>query len=133
MPEIPDWIDSLVDRVARHLIAENQLGPLGIRFREEEDGSWEVVIHPTPVELVGGAEDGAVVSPSFTFDLEGLRGEFAKVNAVGVSSHGMYEDEDSYFWVAGRWDDRTLTLRVLLKPPEDEEPGSKLNVAQRDE
>ncbi|MCC6156397.1 MAG: hypothetical protein IT367_21700 [Candidatus Hydrogenedentes bacterium] len=133
MPDVPEWIDTLVESVARHLTAAGPLGPLGVRFREEDDGDWEVVIHPTPVELVGGASDGAVFSPAFEINLEGLRAEFEKLTAMVISSHGLYEDEDSYCRIEGTWQGRPLTLRFLLKPPEDEEPGSKMKVDEREE
>lgn len=133
MTNVPDWIDALADSVASHLTTASQLGPLGVRFREEDDGSWEVVIHPTPVELIGGAADGAVFSPAFTVDLEGLRNDFQPVAKAGVSSHGLYEDEGPYLWIEGRWQDKPMTLRILLSPPDNEAPGSKLDMTGRAE
>jgi len=133
MSEIPDWIDPLAELVAGFLTSTSQLGPLGIRFREEEPGTWEVVIYPTPVELIGGAADGATFAPAFTVDVEGLRKEFEPVRKCGVSSHGIYEDESGYFWIEGKWNNLPMTLRILLAPPENEAPGSKLDMNRREE
>lgn len=132
MPDVPEWIDTLVECVAKHFTVTGELGPLGVRFRQEDDGEWEVVVHPTPVELVGGASDGAVFFPNFEVNLEGLRSEFTRIDDFVVCSHGLYEDEDAYCRLAGVWQGRPLTLRLLLKPPENEEPGSKMKVDDRD-
>lgn len=132
-PVLPPWIDEMVDVVAAHLAAEHDLGPLGIRFRRLDGGRWEVVVHPTPVELVGGASDGAVVSPSFSVDIESLRAEFDRVDGCGLSSHGMFEDESAFLWIDGVYDGRDITLRLLTEPPENEAPGSRYDVNQRDE
>jgi hypothetical protein len=132
-PALPDWIDELVDVAAAHLAAESELGPLGIRFRQLDSGRWEVVVHPTPVEVVGGASDGAVVSPVFSVDVESLRAEFEQVEGCGLSSHGMFEDEGAFLWIDGVYAGHELTLRLLLAPPDDEAPGSRLDVNRRED
>lgn len=132
-PELPDWIDELVDVVAAHLSADGELGPLGIRFRQLDSGRWEVVVHPTPVEVVGGASDGAVVHPMFSVDVESLRSEFDQVQGCGLSSHGMFEDEGAFLWIDGSYNEHELTLRLLLAPPDDEAPGSRYDVNRRED
>ncbi|MEK6238921.1 MAG: hypothetical protein N2C14_29755 [Planctomycetales bacterium] len=39
----------------------------------EADGLYEVLVYPTPVELMGGAQDGGTATPSFSADLAALR------------------------------------------------------------
>jgi hypothetical protein len=51
--------------------------PLGFRFREE-DGAWDVLVYPPPVELVGGAHEGGVASPCFSLNLERVRAAFGR-------------------------------------------------------
>jgi hypothetical protein len=76
------------------------MGPLGLRYAEE-DGFWELTVYPTPVELVGGARDGAVVAPWFSLDLEQLRAAFAPVTALSWNA-----------WVSTSPKGRTSTSRV---------------------
>jgi hypothetical protein len=71
-PDVSDFLESLFATVAAGLTPESPMGPLGFRWRDEED-FWEIDAYPTPVELIGGAADGAVVTPGFSLDLEYLR------------------------------------------------------------
>src|SRR5262249_14255301 len=61
--EVPRWLEGLVDVVGEAMDAQSPLGPLGFLYREEE-GFWEIDVYATPVEVVGGADDGAVVLPA---------------------------------------------------------------------
>ena len=63
----------------------NPMGPLGCRY-DNEDGLWQIDLYPTPIELVGGAADGAVVVPGFILDIDTLRGLFDRVDAVSWES-----------------------------------------------
>ena len=74
------WLRGLVEAVAGCMEADSPMGPLGYRYGEE-DGLWQIDLYPTPVELVGGADDGEVVAPGFTLDIEQLRGLFDRVAA----------------------------------------------------
>lgn len=64
----PAWLDDLLGAVANCVKADSPMGPLGLRYLEEE-GFWEIWIYPTPVELVGGRHDGEIVALGFSFDL----------------------------------------------------------------
>jgi len=75
---LPEWIGELVAHVAVNMESAGVPGPLGMQYGRE-DGFWQVTVFPQPVEQVGGADDGAVVSPGFTLDLEELRSIFEKV------------------------------------------------------
>jgi hypothetical protein len=70
--ELPDWLTVLVDLMVDCIEVESPAGRLGVRWGHDQD-AWEVTIYPTPIELVGGAADGEVVTPGFTLDLERLR------------------------------------------------------------
>jgi hypothetical protein len=121
----PLWLDSLVNAVGESLAPDSLMGPLGILYRVE-DGFWEVDIFPTPVELVGGAEDGAVVSPAYSLDLEHLRSVIGRVEDFGWNALGRAEGGGPFVWIEGNYQGHALLLRVLAQAPEGEEPGAKL-------
>ena len=124
MPEVPAWLESLVEAVAGGMTAQGPPGPLGFRYREEE-GAWDVFVYPLPVELVGGAHDGGVVSPGFSLDLEGLRSRFGRVDAFDWDAHGVGPDDGPAIAIEGLYQGHEVWLRVLAFAPEDEEPGMK--------
>ncbi len=101
MPDVPEWIDTLVEGVARHLTAAGPLGPLGVRFREEDDGDWEVVAAKTgtgwnalfriPIALVGAPKRGGtvnIVTHALDVDDSGSR------LAMGSTTGGLWTSED---------------------------------------
>ena len=72
-----EWLDSLLDDLGTCISAESPMAGLSLLHREE-DGFWEVDVFPDAIELVGGANDGAVVNPLFSIDLERFRLLFRK-------------------------------------------------------
>ena len=55
------WLESLIETVAN--CSESQASPFKIGYRYSEDGGfWEVLVYLIPVQLVGGAEGGAIIS-----------------------------------------------------------------------
>jgi hypothetical protein len=106
------------------------MGPLGYWWREEE-GLWEFTVFPTPVELVGGSVDGAVVAPGFHLDLEQLRAAFERVVDFGWNALGVVDPDGPYVWLEGIYQGQEIFLRVLAEAPEDEEPGLKLDTTGR--
>jgi hypothetical protein len=127
-----DWLDSLLEAVGASLEPESPMGPLALRSREEE-GFWEVDIYPTPVELLGGADDGALVSAPFSMDFEQLRATFARIDSTGWNAYGWYNDDGPFVWVEGSFQGHDVFLRVLAQAPEGEGPGTKLRVTRKGE
>jgi hypothetical protein len=125
-----DWLDLLQDTVAACVEADSPMGPLGLRYREE-DGFWEVWVYPTPVELVGGAHDGEVVVPGFRLDLEQFRQEFESVVDFGWNALGLNDPDGPHVYVEGVFQGREVYLQVLAYAPEDEEPGLKFDATGR--
>ncbi len=127
--EETDWLDQLLAAVVACVEAHSAMGPLGMRYREEE-GFWEVWVYPTPVELVGGRHDGEIVVPGFTLDLEQLRAAFDSVAAFGWNSLGLNSDEGPCVSIEGHFQGREIFLQVLAHFPEGEEPGLKLDTTR---
>ena len=122
------WLHQLLEAVAGCMTADSPMGPLGYRYGEEE-GSWEVDVYPTLVELVGGAVDGEVVAPGFTLDVEELRAAFDRIKAWVWHSLGFPHDEGPRLVVEGVLQGREVFLQVLAYAPEDEEPGMRLDTS----
>ena len=71
----------LVESVAGCMEAHSPIGALGWRYHEEED-LLELSVYPTPVRLVGGEHDGAIVLPGFSLDVLALHALFEGVTAL---------------------------------------------------
>ena len=128
--EEDDWLDLLNDAVTGCIEADSPMGPLGLRYQEEE-GFWEVLVYPTPVELVGGAHDGEVVVPGFRLDLQRLRQEFESVVAFGWNALGLNWPEGPHVSIEGVFRGREVYLQVLAYAPADAEPGLKVDATRR--
>ncbi len=120
-----EWLDMLFDDVGACICADSPIDSLSLHQREEE-GFWEVDIFPTAVEVVGGAEDGAVVNPLFSVDLEQLRSAFDHVDDFGWNAFGWPEEDGPFVWIEGAHLGRPLLLRVLAEDPGGGEPPAKL-------
>jgi len=127
--QVPAWLEQLVETVAAILEADSVLGPLVYRYGEEV-GFWEVVLYPSPVELVGGALDGDVVTPGFTLHLEGLRAAFQRVDELCWNALGLIGHEGPYVAIEGEYQGHEVYLRILAYAPEDEEPGTKIDCSK---
>ena len=114
--ELPEWLDGFVESVASHMMADELMGPLGVLYHQEGD-FWEVMLYPSPVEKVGGADDGAVIHPGFALDLEGLRALFDRIDDSGFNTHGGCGHIGPCLWLEGDYRGREVVLRVLTQPP----------------
>jgi hypothetical protein len=126
--ELPDWMKILLDLVTDCIEVGSPAGPLGVRWGQDED-TWEVTIYLMPVELVGGAADGELVTPGFTLDLERLRTAFTRLDEFGWNALGLGQDGPC-IQMEGTFMDHELFLRVLAQAPQDEGPGAKLSMRQ---
>lgn len=124
------WLTDLLDAVTSCMEADSPMGRPGLRYQRADD-FWEIWIYPTPVELVGGARDGAVLEPGFVLNVEQLRMAFDSVVDMGWNALGLNFVEGPHFYVEGAFGGRELFLQVLAHPPEGEEPGLKLNATKK--
>ena len=128
--DAPEWVYELAEVVAGNMTSISGPGPLGFLYLEE-DSFWEVIIYPKPVELLGGAEDGEIVAPGFSLDLEELRTEFDQIAACSWQSLGYPHGEGPHVSIEGVYQGHEVFVQVLAYAPEDEEPGMKLHTRPR--
>lgn len=126
----PEWLSNLVEGVTSAVEADSVMGPLGVRFFEE-DGFWEILMYPEPIELVGGAADGAVVLPGMSVDVRQIESLFDRVDAVHWDTNGFHGSEPPFLSVEGAFAGVELWLRFSAEAPDDEEPRLKLNLNRR--
>ena len=132
MSEAPAWMQSLIDLVASCMEAHSEMGPMAFRWGEEED-AWDIMVYPTPGELIGSADDGALVSPGFSLDVQELTTAFEELVDVRWRAHafGPHDEEGRHISIEGVYDGHEVYLQVLSDAPEDEEPGFKVDLTKR--
>ena len=123
------WSQALVNEVSACLEVISPMGPMGYRYHVEED-LVAIKVYPTPVELIGGPDDGGRVDPDFHIDLGELSNVFEDVLHMGWNALGMNDEEGPHILVEGKFRGQDVYLQVLARAPDDEEPGLKLNVTQ---
>jgi hypothetical protein len=130
-PEMPAWMDDLVRAVSEAMTAHALPGPVGLRYSQEE-GEWNMVVYPLPLELVGGRHDGEVVSPGFCLDLGQVLSAFTRVDDLYWQAHsGGDQDAAPYISIEGEYTGQQVWLRVLAFAPDDEGPGETFDTNQR--
>lgn len=134
MSKSPAWMETLVDIVANCMEPHGALGPLGYRWRNEAD-QWEIWVYPTPAELVGGADDGAVVLPGFSLDVQQLSSAFEDIEDVRWQAHpfGPHDTEGEHVSFEGVYNGHGVWLLVLSHAPGDERPGFAVDLTRRKE
>ena len=117
------WMTALVEGVADCLEAHSPLGGLGWRYQEEEE-LLALLVYPTPVQLVGGEEDGAIVMPGFSLDVLALSAVFERVTALSWQAHAWGPDDADgpHLSLEGTYHGHAVWLRVLAEAPADEQP-----------
>ena len=126
------WLEELVDTAAGCMEAHSAMGPVGYRYSQEEDLTT-VILYPTPVELVGGEEDGVLVISGFTLDIQALMSVFEQVIAIHWYSRAFYPSDPTGANVAieAVYQGHSVWLQILAEPPDDEQPGMELDVSAR--
>ena len=131
MDDAPPWLDSLARAVVDSLVAHSDFGPLGLQYRE--DGGREALLYPLPLELVGGPDDGRVVSPAFSLDVDRLRAAFERTDEVLWLPHDEPADGPGgpCLSLRGLFQGQPLRLRVLAFAPPGEGPAGTIDVNAR--
>lgn len=73
---------------------------------------------------------GALVEPGFVLDIEQLRLSFDSVHDLGWNALGLHFPEGPHLYIEGVFHGHALYLEILAHPPEDEEPGLKLDATR---
>ncbi|HUY90751.1 MAG TPA: hypothetical protein VMV10_18600 [Pirellulales bacterium] len=128
--ELEVWVDELMQAVSGCISVDEPIGPLACRYLAE-DGTIDVLVYPTPVEIVGGADDGQIVDADFDLDLIRLRELFSSVADIGWSALGLNDEGGPHIWVEGVFRGQPVFLQVLSQAPDDEEPGMKLDTIRK--
>lgn len=126
----PDWMESLVDEVADCMEPHNAMGPLGYRWHEE-DQFFTIAVYPLPIELVGEAVEGEMVSPGFSLNIQELSFVFDELEDIYWCGQplGPNDLEGPHVSFEGVYQGHPIYLAILSDAPEDEEPGSKLDIS----
>ena len=134
MAQSPAWMEKLIDSVSGCMEAHNVMGPFGYRWGEE-DGFWEIIVYPTPIELVGGDADGEIVSPGFSLDIKELWSNFDEVTDTSWQAYdfGVHDFDGPHISIEGVYQGHQIWLRIMSEAPEDEEPGMQLDVLDEQE
>jgi hypothetical protein len=124
------WMNELVEVVASCIEAYRPMGAMGWRYHAADE-LVALVVYPTPVALVGGVHDGAIVIPGFSLDVQALQAVFAGVTALQWHTQGFGPDDEDgpQLSIEGMYQGQSVWLRVLAEPPEDEEPGLQLDMS----
>ena len=124
------WMTELVEGVAGCMEAHSPMGALGWRSHAEEE-LVELVVYPTPVELVGGAHDGTIVLPGFSLDVQALQAVFERVTALSWHAQDVGPDDEDgpHLSLEGTYQGHAVWLRVLAEAPDDEAPGLQLDTS----
>ena len=132
MSQPSDWLDALVDAAVGCMEAHSETGPVGVQHLQEGDLTT-VHLYPTPVEIVGGEEDGVLVVSGFTLDIKALMSIFEEVIEINWESRNFYPPDPAGANVAieAVYQGHLVWIRILAEPPDDEEPGMKLDVTAR--
>jgi hypothetical protein len=110
--------------------ARSVMGAMGWRYLED-DALVELVVYATPVELVAGAYDGAIVMPGFSLDVQAFQEVFERVIALQWHAQGFGPgDEDGpHLSIEGTYQGHHVWRRVLAEAPDDAEPGLQLDTS----
>ena len=129
MTSPPAWLESLVELIIDNVIAHNTIGSFGYRYGQE-DQLWEVILYPTPIELRGGAQDGAVIAPGFSLDLKSLYEAFDDIEALYWNAHSFSpsDQDDPSVSIEGHYQGHYVYLQILAYAPDDEPPSMALDL-----
>ena len=124
------WLQDFVEAVVSCIEAHSIMGTMGWQYHED-DALTEIVVYATPVELVGGEHDGAIVMPGFSLDVQELGAVFEHVTELQWHAQGFGPDDEEgpHLSIEGTYQGHHIWLRVLAEAPDDEEPGLQLDMS----
>jgi len=128
--EPQEWIDSLISAVTDCIFVQNVIDEFRFKYYFNNDmDCWDIIMYPAPIELMGGARDGEIVSPPFSLDVGSLGSVFEKVDSMLWSAlgSGPWDNEGQRIFVEGVYQGHKVCLRVLARPwDNDEDPSERI-------
>lgn len=132
----PNWLDDLVEAVVSCIEAHSAMGNCGFRYCPPETDAdyWLVLLYPMPVQLRGGDEDGALVDPGFSLDLDALHDLLDHVVAFRWTAHpySAHDRDHPSVAIEGLYQGHGVYLEIQAYAPDDEPPGMTLDVGASD-
>ncbi len=120
-PPPPSWLARLADNVASQFYAADILAPLGCHYYHNKAlDQYEVTLFASRTEIVGGKFDGVQTESRFNLDLKGLMNLFRDVITCHWQPQLLGPDDElgPHISIEGTYENRSVWLRVLAKPPE---------------
>jgi hypothetical protein len=131
--QMPAWLQEFVEQAAEHFEPETPAARAGYICSCTQTG-WRVVLFLGMIELVGGADDGAVVPTGFQFDVDAVHALFDRIDRMtwqalpaGCQRNPADADEASLM-IDGVLNEQPLQLVVALRPPAEIGPGLLRNL-----
>jgi hypothetical protein len=122
----PDWLVAFVNEVTPSIYAHDALSPLGCHF-QFHGGTWEITLFASRTEIIGGSEDGRIVSSGFSLDVSSVLKSFSSVQSIEWQAHslGQFDELGQHISVTGVVGTESVWLRILANAPERFEPGRR--------
>ena len=111
------WVEKLLDQLDGS-IEWQSLGTLAWRYSEEE--GW-LLIAPSPLEIVGGAEDGESVFPFYSLHISILIEIFDELPTM------LWDSMRNELSIEGKIDGSDAWITFCREPFEDDEPQDILD------
>lgn len=121
--EMRGAIQELADRIRKCAGSRAPMGPLACRWSVDY-GFIDLEMFPTPIELVGGPDDGAVVDPDVDFDLLRILEAFDRVDGLGWTLDGE-DRECHYVGFRGAYRGYDVWVTLFAGAPAGEKPTMK--------
>jgi hypothetical protein len=116
-------VQELYDHVRQCVGSRLPMGPLACRW-STDFGFIDLQIFPTPMELVGGPQDGAVIDPDVDFDLLRIQDAFDSIDGIGWTLDGE-DREFHYICFRGIFRGYDVWVTVFAGAPSNEKPTIK--------
>src|SRR5689334_15216186 len=111
------WVEKFLDRLDESLEWQS-LGTISWRFLQEEN--W-LQIAPSPLEVIGGADDGESVYPFYALHVAHL------IEVFGEAPEMLWNTMTDEFNVEGKIDGSDAWITFFKSPFDDEEPHDVLD------
>lgn len=132
LPTPPAWMQWFIDDVARGVLHQQQLSPLGCHYiHNSDDDVWEVTLFVSRTEIAGGPHDGLCMVPFLQVDVSAVMAAFDEHPRVCWQS-GAADDDDqlgNHLSIEGVVEGRMVWLRLMAESPREFGPGRRVHAS----